>query len=544
MLARLSLLLLGASSVLAAPQVLVPIIPILQSVECLVADQVVILLQQKPAATTFCSSLLSINTVTYVRTTTITPKVVTATLNSITTAPPKTSVKLTSVSVFTTRIATVTVRATSTVYQSVGRTTSLSCFTAATTLGAATVPQKREIDARLLPGLPNLPVALPTLPVALPNIPAVLPTLPAALPNIPAALPTLPVALPTLPAALPNIPAALPNIPAALPTGLPISLPTGLPIALPTGLPIALPTSLGLPTGLGLLTSLGLPTGLPIAIPTDLGLPTDLAVPTFLAGLTGPVLSSACSCLSLPTPRATAVVSTTLVAKTVTVVSLSTFTPIAISSLTRSLTSVRYATSYVTLTGTVTSTRTVGTTSVPTNGLVYYAYKNMISGVKPDTSAFHTSSFALTGKGNGMTGIVYNPATKACPMPDGKSFVGCNQAVIVAQAFFYAAKFGKYTFTISPKNKDYMAFYTGANALGTAWNNTNFDLLANYPYSTSRVYSFAAGQIVPFTLFWASYGGTSAALNFTITSPDGVIHDANKSSMFAPACPTRNPFIA
>ncbi|RDW91877.1 hypothetical protein BP5796_01271 [Coleophoma crateriformis] len=514
MLVRLSLLLLGASSVLAAPQILVPIIPILQSLECLVADQVVMLLQQKPEASGFCSTLLGITTVTSVRTTTIVPKVVTATINSIITAPPRTSFKLTSVTVITTRIATVTVRATSTVYHSVGTTTSLSCFTAATTLGVGTVPQKREIDARL-----NLPIVLPSL--ALPTLPAALPSL--ALPTLPAALPSLSLpslALPTLPAAPPTFPNALPTLPNALPT---------LPIAPPT-LPFAFPTGLALPTG--------------SALPTDFALPTGLTIPAFLTGITGPALSSACSCLSLTTPRTTVVVPTTLSARSVTTINVSTFTSIATASQIRSLTSIIYATSYTTLTGTVTSTRTVAATAVPTNGLVYYAYKNLVSGVKPDANAFHTSSFTLTGKGNGMTGIISNPTTKACPMPDGKSLAACNQAVIVAQAFFYAAKMGRYTFTIAPTNKDFMAIYTGATALGTAWNNTNFDLLANNPYSTSRFYTFSAGQIVPFTLFWASYGGMSAALNFTITTPDGVVHDANKASLFAPACKVGNPFVA
>lgn len=199
---------------------------------CNAVRDIVTVLHEQRVATPFCSSLLSIPTITRTMTQTSTPPCVTVTQST------------SSVQTITT-VSSATVYGTTTVYPVVAVSTTSTCE-----VGATYIPTSSANPTRKFRRDPPPPGSPPPPP-------------------------------PSGPASSPPPPGS-PGSPPPPPAGGPGSPPpaTGAPPPPPTG-------------------------------------PTPIARPTCLSKFVGSAISSACSCLSIPTPTKVSVTTTTLPAKTV-----------------------------------------------------------------------------------------------------------------------------------------------------------------------------------------------------------------------------------
>ncbi|KAF9630898.1 hypothetical protein BFW01_g1769 [Lasiodiplodia theobromae] len=203
-----------------------------------------------------------------------------------------------------------------------------------------------------------------------------------------------------------------------------------------------------------------------------------------------PAISSACSCLSIPTPSTTTTITTTLVAGTVTDTATQTLTPTETSS---GFTSTYFKTASVDFSGTLED--------------VDFSSPNWPSG-----------SRYITLPGNSQFDSAY--------------------AAVLMNGFFVAPVTGTYTISSSSSSIDNWGYLWKGDVAYSTWSDSNTAYQASRTgagYIGGRTsFTLSAGDAIPMTLLWANGGGVGQS-TFIITLPSGsTVSDS--TGYFAPGC--------
>ncbi|KAF4310873.1 hypothetical protein GTA08_BOTSDO13428 [Botryosphaeria dothidea] len=252
-------------------------------------------------------------------------------------------------------------------------------------------------------------------------------------------------------------------------------------------------------------------------------------------------ISSACSCLSIPTPSTTKTITTTLVPGTVTDSATQTLTPTSTSTVTTTETSANTITDYTTTTTTTTSTVYATATTISASGLTFRKYTHSFnansanSGFTP--SYFKTASVDFTGSLQDVDFSTPNwPSGSTYLTLDGNYF-DSSQAAVLMQGFFVAQATGTYTISTSASYIDnYGYLWTGDAAYTWTDDTTAYAATrtgAGY-YGGSTTITMNAGDAIPMTWLWANGGGVGQS-HFVITTPSGS-STTDSTGYFAPAC--------
>ncbi|KAL1618797.1 hypothetical protein SLS56_010400 [Neofusicoccum ribis] len=254
-------------------------------------------------------------------------------------------------------------------------------------------------------------------------------------------------------------------------------------------------------------------------------------------------ISSACSCLSIPTPSTTTTLTTTLVPGTVTDTATQTLTPTSTrSTVTTTETSTNTITDYSTTTTTTTTTVYATATTISTGGLSYRKYTHSYNA--DSSSSGFTPSYFKTASVDFSGSSVQNLDFSTPNWPSGSAYLTfdshyfeSSQAAILLQGFFVAQATGTYTISTSSSYIDnYGYLWTGDAAYSWADNTAAYAATrtgAGY-YGGSTSITMNAGDAIPMTWLWANGGGVGRS-HFVITTPSGS-SVSDTTGYFAAAC--------
>ncbi|KAI3321025.1 GLEYA domain-containing protein [Xylariaceae sp. AK1471] len=268
----------------------------------------------------------------------------------------------------------------------------------------------------------------------------------------------------------------------------------------------------------------------------------QLPKPTYIpSSWSSPAISSACVCLSIPTPCVTTTVTKTLVPGTITVTSTNTLTPTAIVTDTATYTETSTHTESTTTTTTTTLTAFAEATTIASSGLMYRKYTHPYD-ANLVASGFTSSAFkSLTPDWRGVihaltfddytTGGVYLTI-------EGHAAFDATQAAILAQGFFLAKETGTYTLTSSKDTIDNWGYLWTGDVAYSAWDDSNTAYQSSRtgaPYVTgTTTLTLNAGDAIPLTWLFANGGGPAQSV-FTIITPSGA-STSDTTSYFVQAC--------
>ncbi|KAH8666834.1 GLEYA domain-containing protein [Xylariales sp. PMI_506] len=256
-------------------------------------------------------------------------------------------------------------------------------------------------------------------------------------------------------------------------------------------------------------------------------------------------ISTACSCLSIPTPSTTTTVTKTLVPGTITVTSTDTLTPTAVVTETATYTATNTATESTTVTTTTTLTAYAVVTTIASNGIAYRKYthsydadltasgftSSAFKSLTPDFSgALQSLSFSTPNWPSGSTALTLSDR-------GGASF-DASQAALLLQGFFIARQTGTYTLSSSASYIDNWGYLWTGDAAYSDWSDANTGFQASRTgagyYGGSTTVDMSEGDAIPLTWLWANGGGVSQSY-FVVTAPDGTV-TTDSTGYFVQAC--------
>ncbi|KAH0363866.1 hypothetical protein KCU65_g7163, partial [Aureobasidium melanogenum] len=259
--------------------------------------------------------------------------------------------------------------------------------------------------------------------------------------------------------------------------------------------------------------------------PSSTAIPASISIsgtcpgcPNILKNIACSAISSACKCLSVPTPTSTVYVSTTYV-------------PVVTSYSAVAATQ----TAIITTTVPTTSTSTVVSCPTPSicgnQGIQFAYYANEPWGddiATMDPSYYWHVTPNYTGTTTEVGGI-NEPANSNVNLYGTSENVPASYFVLNHRGYIFAQADGIYTFTTSQVD-DITFLYLGSDAI-RGYSTSNYDAKAvccSAPgNSASAIYTLVTGQYLPFRIVFGQQGGP-VVFSFSITAPDGtVILDAN-----------------
>ncbi|KAF4535209.1 Gleya adhesin domain protein [Lasiodiplodia theobromae] len=256
-----------------------------------------------------------------------------------------------------------------------------------------------------------------------------------------------------------------------------------------------------------------------------------------------PAISSACSCLSIPTPSTTTTITTTLVAGTVTDTATQTLTPTETSTVTTTETSTNTVTDYTTTTTTTTETAYATATTISTSGLAYRKYTHSYNA--DSSSSGFTSTYFKTASVD-FSGTIEDVDFSSPNWPSGSRYItlpGNSQfdsayAAVLMNGFFVAPTSGTYTISSSSSSIDNWGYLWKGDVAYSTWSDSNTAYQASRTgagyIGGSTSFTLSAGDAIPMTLLWANGGGVGQS-TFIITLPSGsTVSDS--TGYFAPGC--------
>ncbi|PIA90807.1 hypothetical protein CB0940_11227 [Cercospora beticola] len=186
-------------------------------------------------------------------------------------------------------------------------------------------------------------------------------------------------------------------------------------------------------------------------------------------------------------------------------------------------------------------------------GLRTYEYRNNLNFNNPnpgeDVTAYNNRNFLSTGLTPDINGISSRGGTN-CNVP-GAGFKDCTQLSLVYQGFLYAPITGTYTLSVPEGGvavDNYFGVWSGPTAYAS-YNNGNADFIArregdgrggvNQNGGSSQL-RLIAGQYFPVTFIFIN-GGGPGSVEFRVTTP-GQPTTASTAGLFIPACIGSNPF--
>ncbi|OJD33787.1 gleya adhesin domain protein [Diplodia corticola] len=256
-----------------------------------------------------------------------------------------------------------------------------------------------------------------------------------------------------------------------------------------------------------------------------------------------PAISSACSCLSIPTPSITSTITTTLAPGTVTDTATQTLTPTETSTVTTTETSTNTVIDYTTTTTTTTETVYATATTISTTGLAYRKYTHSYNADSSSSgftsSYFKTASVDFSGTLQDIDFSTPNwPSGSTYLTLPGNSAFNSAQSAVLMNGFFVAPAAGTYTFSSSSSYIDNWGYLWTGDAAYSSWSDSNAAYKASRTSAGyiggSTSFTLSAGDAIPMTLLWANGGGVGQSI-FTITLPSGsTVSDS--TGYFAPGC--------
>ncbi|PSN60721.1 hypothetical protein BS50DRAFT_625763 [Corynespora cassiicola Philippines] len=248
-------------------------------------------------------------------------------------------------------------------------------------------------------------------------------------------------------------------------------------------------------------------------------------------------VSSACSCLAIPTPSTTKTATQTLAPGTITVYTTDVLTP------TSTVTEVTISTSTNTLTETTTSTSTstitafATATTIRSNGVDYRKYTHPYDANLANSGFTSTFFKSLTPDFSGvLTRLTFatpnwpNGNTRLQLDDQGSSF-DAEQSAILIQGFFIARETGTYTFESSAEVVDNWAYLWVGDAAYEGWDDGNAAFRSS---RTGAPFFMNAGDAVPVSYLWANGGGVSQSL-LRLYTPWGEVFE-DHDGFFIRAC--------
>ncbi|KAI2624278.1 GLEYA domain-containing protein [Hypoxylon sp. NC1633] len=245
-----------------------------------------------------------------------------------------------------------------------------------------------------------------------------------------------------------------------------------------------------------------------------------ISLPSALSTYAGAQLSTACGCLSIPTPSTT-------------VTTTKTQTPVVTSVITTAGTTTVTPTTTVT----VTATATAGCQTPPTcrnQGIQWAEYPNTQG---PNTGALY-SSFdptvykqqdpSISGVANTIGGIYTAGPGDISVYGSSQQFPGDDFA-LNHRGYLFAPETGTYTITV-PGADDVLFVWWGPVAR-SGWTRANANLVLAYGTpSTSRTVDLVAGQYLPLRMVYGQDGGL-ANFQISVAAPDGTVFiDSNTAN--------------
>ncbi|KAH8199362.1 hypothetical protein TruAng_006494 [Truncatella angustata] len=256
-----------------------------------------------------------------------------------------------------------------------------------------------------------------------------------------------------------------------------------------------------------------------------------------------PVISTACSCLSIPTPSTTTTLTTTLVPGTITATTTNTITPTATAYETTTEVATNTHTETTTTTITTTLTAYAEATTIASNGIAYRKYTHSYN-ADSSSSGFTSTAFkSLTPDWSGVLQSLtfstpnWSGGSQYLTLSDHSAFLA-TQAALVLQGFFIAKETGTYTFTSSKDYIDNWGYLWTGDAAYSSWSDSNTAYKASrtgagYVTGTATV-ALNAGDAIPLAFLWANGGGVAQSY-FTVTTPSGV-RTTDSTGYFVQAC--------
>ncbi|KAK9769756.1 hypothetical protein SCAR479_13539 [Seiridium cardinale] len=235
------------------------------------------------------------------------------------------------------------------------------------------------------------------------------------------------------------------------------------------------------------------------------------------------VVSSACSCLSIPTHSTTTTVTQTLTPGTITVTSTNTLTPTATATETATDTEASSHTESATTTITTTLTAYAEATTIASNGIAYRKYTHSYD-ANSASSRFTSSTFkSLTPDWSGVLQLLtfstpnWPSGSQYLTLADHSAFLASQAARDYIDNWGYLWTGDASYSTWSDSNTAYQASRTGAG----------------YTTGTTTV-TLNAGDAIPLAFLWANGGGVAESY-FTVTTPSGS-STTDTTGYFVQAC--------
>ncbi|KAL5390287.1 hypothetical protein DPSP01_001859 [Paraphaeosphaeria sporulosa] len=255
-------------------------------------------------------------------------------------------------------------------------------------------------------------------------------------------------------------------------------------------------------------------------------------------------ISTACSCLSIPTPSTTSTATVTLIPGTITEASTLFETPTATATTTVTSTTTESATVSEEATTTSTLTAYAVATTIASNGVQYRKYTHSFDANRVDGGGFTSTYFkGLSAEFSGSISSLsfatpnWPSGSTTLTLSDGRAFAS-DYAALLLQGFFIAKETGTHVFTSRGNEVDNYGYAWTGDAAYSAWNDANAAIRSSRTgggnVDGNAYVSLNAGDAIPLTFLWANGGGVGQNV-VRVTMPSGRVV-TNHAGYFVQAC--------